>query len=161
MSWLAGIAALLALFFLISIIRGAPYLPTLRPQIQTALDLLDLKPGQTLIELGSGDGRVVDAAAQRGWRVVGYEINPILYLISSIRCRRYGKSVKLHCKDMWNADLSSADGVFVFGVDHIMSRLNDKLARELRPGTRVVSFALELPNRQSLKVEKGIFLYEF
>ena len=44
---------------------GAPYLPTFNKVQNTALDLLDLKPGQTLIELGSGDGRVMREAAKR------------------------------------------------------------------------------------------------
>lgn len=60
------------------ILFGAPYLPTLKPQIKIALDMLDLQPGQTLIEIGSGDGRVLKAAAERGWNAVGYELNPVL-----------------------------------------------------------------------------------
>ncbi len=159
MTWLAGLGALVALFFLLSIVRGAPYLPTLRPQITAALDLLDLRPGQLLVELGSGDGRVVKAAARRGWRVVGYEINPLLHMIARWRCRRYRSQVTLHCRDMWSVRLPAADGVFIFGVEHIMARIGDKLDRELEPGTRVVSFALELPGRKPLETRHGIFLY--
>ncbi|HEU4984185.1 MAG TPA: class I SAM-dependent methyltransferase, partial [Nitrososphaera sp.] len=57
---------------------GPPYLPTLRRNIDAALDLLDLKPGQTMLDLGSGDGRVLVAAAKRGINVVGIELSPVL-----------------------------------------------------------------------------------
>ena len=56
---------------------GAPYLPTLRPQVETALELVNLMPGQTLLELGCGDGKVLVAAAQTGLHAVGYELNPL------------------------------------------------------------------------------------
>jgi cyclopropane fatty-acyl-phospholipid synthase-like methyltransferase len=161
MAWLTGIGALIALFFLISIVRGAPYLPTLQPQIAVALDLLDLQPGQLLVELGSGDGRVVKAAAERGYRAIGYEINPILYVISRLRCLRQRSQVTLQCRDMWTVRLPAADGVFIFGIEHIMAQLEAKLDRELKPGTRVVSFALELPGRKPLEIRHGIFLYQF
>jgi DNA modification methylase len=60
------------------ILRGAPYVPTLDPQARAALELLDLKPGQTLLELGSGDGKILVVAARAGLHVVGIELNPFL-----------------------------------------------------------------------------------
>src|SRR6478672_10765863 len=80
---------------------GAPFLPTLRPQIDTALNLLDLKPGQTILELGCGDGRVLIAAATRGIYAVGYELNPLLAAIAWLRTRRYGKQVRVICGNYW------------------------------------------------------------
>lgn len=50
---------------------GPPYVPTRKRNMQAALDLLELKPGQTMLELGSGDGRVLIAAAKQGVNVVG------------------------------------------------------------------------------------------
>jgi 16S rRNA A1518/A1519 N6-dimethyltransferase RsmA/KsgA/DIM1 with predicted DNA glycosylase/AP lyase activity len=76
---------------------GAPYLPTLRQQVKAALELADLKPGDTLLELGCGDGKVVLAAAKQGINVIGYELNPILALVAWSRTRRYSKNVKIIC----------------------------------------------------------------
>ena len=68
------IALVVVLLFGFVVIFGAPYLPTLSRQTEDALELLDLKTGQTLLELGSGDGRVLLAAAKRNLKAVGYEI---------------------------------------------------------------------------------------
>src|SRR5215813_12979466 len=89
------------LCFAFVVFFGAPFLPTLQPQITAALDLLDLKPGQTMLELGCGDGRVLIAAAERGIVAVGYELNPLLAAVAWLRTRRYGKQVKVLCGDYW------------------------------------------------------------
>ena len=78
------VSMVLVLMFGFVIFFGAPYLPTLKKQQEEALDLLDLQPGQLLLELGSGNGRLLRMAADRGISVIGYEINPILFLISKI-----------------------------------------------------------------------------
>jgi hypothetical protein len=88
--WLLVVIGVVLMFGFV-VFFGAPYLPTLKPQIETALDLLDLKPGQTLIEVGSGDGRVLLAAAHRGLHAVGYELNPILVLFSLWHTRKVRK----------------------------------------------------------------------
>ena len=72
MIYLIYIALALILIFGYVILFGAPFLPTLKNQIEAIFELLDLKEGQTLIELGSGDGRILLEAAKRGINVVGY-----------------------------------------------------------------------------------------
>ena len=74
---------------------GPPYVPTLRRNLKSALDLLDLKPGETMLDLGSGDGRVLLAAAKRGANVVGVELSPLLVAVSWLRTRRYHKQVPI------------------------------------------------------------------
>ena len=93
--------AALVLIFSFVIFFGAPYLPTLKPEAQKALGLLDLKPGQTLLELGSGDGRVLKQAAKQGIRGIGYELNPLLVIYSQISCWRYRKLVTFKCRNFW------------------------------------------------------------
>lgn len=141
---------------------GPPFVPTLSKQMTTALDLLDLKPGQTLIELGSGDGRVAQAAAERGLKVVGYELNPFLVIISRIRCRKYGKQVKIVWDDLWKAAWPEADGVFTFMLQRQMQRLDQRIEhwRHNRP-VRLASFAFYIPDRAPASKYNGIFLYEY
>jgi 16S rRNA A1518/A1519 N6-dimethyltransferase RsmA/KsgA/DIM1 with predicted DNA glycosylase/AP lyase activity len=112
MSWQL-LAIILVLLFGFVLLFGAPYVPTLKPQTEQALDLLNLKPGQTLLELGSGDGRVMRAAAARGLHVVGYELNPILAGVSYFVTWKYRKQVRIIWGDFWHADFTHGDGVFV------------------------------------------------
>ena len=140
---------------------GAPFVPTLRPQVAAALDLLDLKPGQTMLELGCGDGRVLIAAAERGLTAVGYELNPILAGIAWLRTRRYGHRVRVVCGDYWRIAWPRADGIFAFILPRYMGKLDKKVMRYKHKPLRVASFAFAIPNRESTKIEQGVFLYEY
>ena len=152
-----------ALFVLICfafvVLFGAPYVPTLSPQVKTALDLIDLKKGQTLLELGSGDGRVLRAAAQRGLRVVGYELNPLLVVYSRLTTWKYRKQVRIVWGNFWNVQLPECDGVFVFLLDRYMRRLDQKITKQARGKTKLVSFAFEIPGKRYAKRRGGLFLY--
>ncbi len=139
--------------------RGAPYLPILRRDAQALLDLADLSPGQTLVDLGSGDGRFLRAAARRGIRGIGYEINPWLYLVSRIVLWRYRRLAKVYLKDFWTVPLPQADAVYVFLIGRYMERLDEKLARELGRPTPVVSYIFALPGRRPEKALINAYRY--
>ncbi len=155
--WLIGVLVILAygavLFY------GAPYFPTLKKPIEDSLDLLDLKPGQVVYDLGCGDGRFLKAAARRGLKAVGYELNPFVWFYAWLTCLRYGRQVKVRWGDFWKADLKNADGVFVFLITHYMQKLDAKLSKELKPGTKIVSHAFQLPGRKAAKKRGAMFLY--
>lgn len=140
---------------------GAPFLPTLNPQITAALDLLDLKPGQTLLELGCGDGRVLIAAAKRGLNAVGYELNPILVLVATVRTWRYRQQVRVVWGDYWRADWPPAEGIFAFILDRYMKKLDTKITQYAHRPLRVASFAFAIPHKKPLRMCDGIFLYEY
>jgi 16S rRNA A1518/A1519 N6-dimethyltransferase RsmA/KsgA/DIM1 with predicted DNA glycosylase/AP lyase activity len=161
MDWLFWLLLGLVLIFGYVLLFGAPYLPTLKPQTQAALDLIDLKPGQTLLELGSGDGRVMMAAAERGLNVVGFEMNPLLALVSWLRTRRYGRQVKVVWGNFWTKKLPPADGVFVFLLDRYMSKLDSKITAEATKPVKLVSFAFKVPGRLITKQSNGVFLYRY
>ena len=156
--WLA--AAVVFLFGFV-VAFGAPYLPTQKKQIATSLELAQLKKGDTLVDLGSGDGAVLIFAAKRGIRGVGYEINPILWLVSSLRALLYRKLVTIKFKSYWSDKLPECDAVFVFLIGHQMKRLDDKLSVELKPGSRLVSHAFQVPGKKHITKKDGVFLYEY
>jgi SAM-dependent methyltransferase len=110
---------------------GAPYLPVLKKEIDPLLELANVKPGQLLIDLGSGDGRLLLAAAKRGVRGIGYEINPMLYFIARWRCWPYRSLVKLKLANYWMVKLPPADVIYVFLIGHYMEKLDQKLQREV------------------------------
>ena len=145
---------------------GPPYLPTLKPQVKAALDLLDLKPGQTMVELGCGDGVVLVAAAQRGWKVVGIELNPFLYLFCKLRTWRYRGQVHVRLGNYWNTGLwgdpRKTDAIFGFVLPRYMSKLDASIEawRKGRP-VRLASFAFRIPGRTIDKEELGVFLYDY
>lgn len=156
--WVAG--SLLLLTCGVSLLLGAPYLPTLRKQRQDALNLLDLKPGQVFVDLGSGDGSLLVLAAQRGIKAVGYEINPFLWLVSWLRTRRWRRLVKIRLSSFWNADLAVASGVFVFLIRHRMEQLDRLLnSRSSKKPLRVVSYGFEIPDKTHAKKRGALFLY--
>jgi cyclopropane fatty-acyl-phospholipid synthase-like methyltransferase len=142
-------------------LKGAPWLPSLRPHRQAAFDLLKLKPGQTVIDLGCGDGRFLKAAAKRGYYAIGYELNPFMYVIGWLVTRRYFKRVKLHFGDMWKADISQADAVYVFLFDRYMRQLDDKLKKEGKPGLLLASHTFKIPDKKSIAKSYGIYLYRY
>jgi hypothetical protein len=156
-----GIVIVLVLLFGLVVIVGPPYLPTKKRQIETALDLLQLQPGQTMLELGSGDGRVMLAAARRGVQVVGYELNPLLVLISWLWTRRYRKYVRVVWGNYWTKNWPPADAIFTFMLPRQMARLDRKIeAWHTRP-VRFASFAFFVPNKQPRHAQDGVFLYEY
>src|SRR3990167_10270805 len=114
----------LTVFFcliLYALIFGAPYAPVADNRIRTMIKLLRLKKNDKLVDLGSGDGRIVIAFAKLGIESHGYEINPVLVAISRFRIRRLGLQNKaaIHFKDFWIVDLSEYNLVGLYGIAHM------------------------------------------
>jgi len=155
------IAALLfglILIFAFVVFYGAPYLPTLKPQVQTAFELLDLKPGQTLLELGSGDGKVLLAAARAGYNAVGIELNPVLVLVSLWRTKKYRKQVRVVWGNFWKETWPKSDAVFVFLLDRFMPKLDERMKTY---GGPLASIAFTVPRKRASVEKNGVFLYRY
>lgn len=157
--WVTVAVIFMAFAFVVAF--GAPFLPTLKPQVRSALDLLDLKPGQTLLELGSGDGRVLVAAAERGITAIGYELNPLLAIYSWLRTRRYNGKVRVVWGDFWNKKLPPTEGIFVFLLDPYMKKLDKKIVQEYGKPVKLVSFAFKIPSRKITTEKNGLYLYQY
>lgn len=155
------ICALLFIAFTFVVAFGAPYLPTLRIRVPEALDLANLKPGQTLIELGSGDGRVLEAAAKRGIKSIGYELNPLLVVYSKLRLLKYRKTTKVIWGNYWQKKWPKADAIFVFLLQPYMEKLNTKIEQNYPDGIKLVSFAFTIPNKKPQKEQNGLYLYRY
>ena len=156
--WLITVIVILFIFV---IAFGAPFLPTLKGQIEPALSILDLKPGQVMLELGSGDGRMLVAAAKRGINSVGYELNPILYLYSIFKTRKYRSQIKIVWGNYWHKNWPPADGIFVFLLDSYMAKLNKKIIQNYDNPIKLVSFAFKIPERKIDNNVNGLYLYKY
>jgi hypothetical protein len=155
------ILLLVVLPFGIGAFLGAPYLPILNRDSRRLLDLAGLKPGQTLIDLGSGDGRLLRAAASQGIRCIGYEINPYLVVASRIVCWRYRKLVTIHTADFWRIKLPPADAIYIFAMDRYMARLDAKFRAEITRPTHVVSYIFKMPGRTPTHATNNTYVYEY
>lgn len=155
------IVILLFVLFSFVILFGAPYLPTLKPQADDALKLLNLKPGQTLLELGSGDGRVLRLAAEHGIKSIGYEINPLLVWYSRLRNWRYRRLIKVRMGNYWMTKLPQTDGIYVFLLNRYMTKLDKKIVQDFSKPVKLVSFAFEIPGKKPIKTKKGLRLYQY
>lgn len=162
MEWLGLLIILVTLCFGFVVLFGAPYLPTLDRQVETALDLVNLKPGEQLLELGCGDGKVLIAAAERGIKTVGYEINPVLFIIAWLRTRRYRKLVVVKIGNFWSAHLPETQGIFVFLLPKYMAKLDKKIIQEYSgKNVKLVSFAFKIPYKEVEQDRAGVFLYNY
>jgi len=158
---LSLIAFWLIVIFGFVILVGPPYLPTTRRQIEAALDLLDLHEDETLLELGSGDGRVVRAAAKRGLKVVGIELNPLLVIISMMVTIKYRKQVRIIWGSYWGKPWPRADAIFTFMLPRYMPRLHTRIEQWHTKPIHLASFAFKIPDKEPAGTKAGVYLYEY
>lgn len=164
MDWLEVISIIVVVIigcFSFVLLFGAPYLPTLKIQIGQALDLLDLQPGETMLELGCGDGRVLRAAAQRGWHVVGYELNPLLVIVARLSTWRYRRTVQIVWGDYWRMTWPPAAGIYGFILPRFMSKLDKKVIQWKHRPVKLVSFAFAIPSKNPTHTKGGVFRYDY
>jgi 16S rRNA A1518/A1519 N6-dimethyltransferase RsmA/KsgA/DIM1 with predicted DNA glycosylase/AP lyase activity len=153
--------ALLVFCFSFVLLFGAPYLPTLHKQAEAAFVLLDLKPGDTLIELGCGDGKLLRMAAKKGYKAVGYELNPLLYLLALVSTLKYRGAVRVKCSNFWYEKLPKAEAVFVFLLPKYMEKLDNFIVQQYGKNIKLVSFAFEIKTRKPNATKDGVFLYKY
>lgn len=159
MIWL--LVALVSLSgFLYAVFFGAPYVPAFKQDFDGLFDLAGVKKGSEFIDLGSGDGKVLLAAAQRGATVTGYEINPVLWLLSTWRLRKFRGHARVKLGSMWRADITNADVVYMYLHTKWMDKMERKLKDELRPGAKVVSYVFTFASLKQIAKTRNAQVYE-
>jgi SAM-dependent methyltransferase len=154
----------LMILLLLPALSGQPWVPANEKRIHRALELAELKPGEVLYDLGSGDGRVLIAAARDfNARAVGVELSPLLCAVAWIKVQSagVGQRVRLQCGSYYHAEIENADVVYIYLTSGNVNRLSKKLADELKPGARVVSVSADLSGWQADAIDREelIFLY--
>jgi hypothetical protein len=128
-------------------LEEVPYVKTPDAVVEAILALAGVGPADTLYDLGSGDGRIVIAAALRhGTRGVGVEIDPALVRLSNERARAAGVAERARFvqQDLFETDFSAATVVTMYLLPDVNLALRPRLLATLRPGTRVVSHDWDL-----------------
>jgi predicted RNA methylase len=145
------------------------YIPTPKSIVHQMLSLAQIRRGETIYDLGAGDGRIlIEAARKFGAKVVGIEIDPERVSRIQERVKSTGIEAQVIQADFMDVDVSPADAVIIYLSDSVNSKLAPKLKQELKEGARIVSLDYELPGFTPEKVaigssgglERKLFLYK-
>lgn len=167
--FLVVILVLIFVFYLIyiNLLPGAFYYPSTNKAIEDMLNLAKITPSDTLIDLGSGDGKIIIAAATRGAKAIGYELNPLLV----IQSRRQIKSLKLdhlasiHLKNFWKADFNEASVIIIYQFPRYLKKLETILSQKIKKPTIVISNTYPFPHKKhylsKISSTNKLYLYRF
>ncbi|MBN3883733.1 MAG: class I SAM-dependent methyltransferase [Nostoc sp.] len=142
-----------------------PYVPTPQPVVDAMLQVAKVGKNDVLYDLGSGDGRIVNTAAQKyGTRGIGIDINPERIKEANENAKKAGvtERVKFVQQDLFTTDFSEATVVTLYLLPEVNAKLRPKLLKELKPGTRIVSHAFDMGNwkpQQTLNVQGKTIYY--
>ena len=135
------------------------YVPTPPAAVERMIELAEIKPGDTVYDLGCGDGRiVVEAAKRHGVRAIGVDIDPerVRESIENARATGVGHLVTIKEADIFTLDLGGADVVFLYLHPKLNAQLMPQL-RKLKPGSRIVSFDFDMGDAKPVRFERGNF----
>jgi SAM-dependent methyltransferase len=145
----------------------APYVASPVRVVDRMLEMAKIKPGETLYDLGCGDGRILISAVERyKVKAVGVEISPKLAAKAEAAITRAGLQTQARViqDDVLNVDLSSADVVYIYLETQLNGKLRPRFEKYLKPGARVVSHDYAIPGWKAAKVDHTdkhtIYLYE-
>lgn len=150
------------LFYFIPPLFGhAPFYPSSKKAIKDMIAIADLKGNEKVLDLGSGDGRLVFEAAKHCKTATGIEYNPFLVFISrlkalfikSLRRKRRGK-IKFIYGSFYNQNFSSYNVVFCYLLPKDVSKLEQKLIKELKPGSKIITNTFHLKLKQVKSLNK-------
>lgn len=154
----------IVLLFGVVVFRGAPYVPTRKRDLQAAFSTLyPLGVADLLVDIGSGDGVVLREAARRGARAVGYELNPLLVVLSRWLSRSSPAQVTIHLADFWFASLPPETTiVYTFGESRDIVKMYRKVqgeATRLSKSLYFMSYGFVVPGQIVLRTEGPCHLY--
>jgi hypothetical protein len=156
---------LVALIFGLTVFFGAPYVPSQRRFVKQAfVSLYPLKNSDVLVDIGCGDGLVLREAALQGAKAIGYEINPILYIVARILSRKE-EQVEIRLANFWMTQLpEETTVVYAFSVKRDNAKLELRMQQEAnrlhRPLT-LLCFGSPMTSRQPEQSENAYFRYVF
>lgn len=160
--WIVGTVIVI---FCIVVARGAPYVPSHRRFVRNAFrELYPLGDKDVLVDVGSGDGVILRLAAERGARAVGYEINPILVVVTWLLSKGNRKiSVKL--VDFWLTPLpNDTTIVYAFTVTRDIEKIAKKMQQEATAKNRqlwLMTYGSEVTSRKPVRRLQAHSLFSF
>ena len=143
---------------------GAPWVISSKETINQMLSMAELKEGETLYDLGAGDGRILIQAAQNySANAVGVEIDPIRCILAKIfiRQKNLNKLAKMRWGNIFSTKLENADVITLYLTRDTNLNLREHFEKNAAPGTRIVSNAFTIPGWTPAKIDNRnlIFMY--
>jgi cyclopropane fatty-acyl-phospholipid synthase-like methyltransferase len=156
---------LMILWVYLSVLWGGPWIPANMRAARRMLQLAGVKPGDTVVDLGAGDGRIVILAARDFQaRAAGVEIDPLRCLMANLWIRMLGlrDGARVQWGNVRSFSVAEADVVTVFLLPRALQSLKDRLMQSLQPGTRVVAHTFPMNGWTPTVLDEryGIFVYE-
>ena len=163
--WGLWLLATLVVLFGFVVFRGAPYVPSKKGDVAMAFDeLYPIGPKDVIVDIGSGDGIVLREAARRGASGIGYELNPLLVLLSRMLCRKYS-DVHIILADFWHVQLPAGTTVvYTFGDSRDIAKMAAKVAHEanrLGQPLLFISYGFMVPGYSPINAVGAHYLYRF
>lgn len=133
-----------------------PFVPSPQEVVDRMIELSSVKKGDLVYDMGSGDGRIVIAAAKKGAKAVGFEIDGDLVKESRENIRKAGVQnlAEIRQQDILSVDFSAASVITMYLLPDVNLKLKPKLLRQLKPGSRVVSHSFDMGDWPPDKVEQ-------
>jgi len=133
-----------------------PFVPTPQEVVDKMIELAGVKQGDTVYDLGSGDGRIVVTAAKTGARAVGFEIDGDLIKQSRDNIQKAGVQnlAEIRQQDILTVDLSPASVITMYLLPDVNLKLRPNILSQVKPGSRIVSHAFDMGDWKPDKTER-------
>lgn len=133
-----------------------PFVPSPQEVVDKMIELAGVKKDDVVFDMGSGDGRIVIAAAKKGAKATGFEIDGDLVKESRENIRKAGVQnlAEIRQQDILTVDFSPASVVTMYLLPDVNLKLKPNLLSQLKPGSRVVSHSFDMGDWKPDKVEK-------
>lgn len=134
---------------------AAIWVPAGRGDAERAMVFAGVSAGDVVYDLGCGDGRMVEAAAARGARAIGYEISLLPFVLAQLRRLRspYKERMSIRYHSFWSADLSDATHIYAYLMPKIYPKLLTRLRDTCRPGTILLTYVWGIDGKEALAVD--------
>jgi tRNA G37 N-methylase Trm5 len=133
-----------------------PYVPTPQEVVDRMLELAQVKKGDVVYDLGSGDGRIVVTAAKKyGVKAIGFEIDPQRIKESHENIKKAGVEnlVEIRQQDIRTVDLSAANVLTMYLLPEVNLMIRPNIWKQMKPGSRIVSHDFDMAEWKPLKTE--------
>ena len=148
---LLWLSALLIVWF------KAPPVPSFRRAVEEGLTAANVKPAELVMDLGAGDGRVLQIARDSYQaKIVGWELHPLMWCLAKARL---GRRADVRLANFWQAPVEQADVVFTFLMPSLMGRVEREIWGKMKPGARLVSNSFPLPSQPPVAQRGSVYIY--